>query len=230
PDLDEEARKIFKQLEEGDELRLAMWQWMVSESIKDLSEQFQRLGIHFHHILGESFYRKGAEEVIQDGVQKGLFVEGEKGSLIFEMKGGETPALIRKSDGTTLYLTRDVATVKYRTETWHPELILYVVDHAQSLHFQQDFAVSKALGYAEDTELEHVSFGRMSFKDRSMSSRKGNVIILDDLLDEAVKRAAHLAADKGTELPRGELKELAELVGVSSVKYAVLSQDRNKDI
>lgn len=230
PTLDDKARNIFKELEEGDELRLAMWEWIVMESTKDLERQLARLGIHFTHIMGESFYRKMSEEVIEDGLKKKIFVEGENGALIFDMGEDQTPALIRKGDGTTLYLTRDVATVKYRVDTWHPSAILYVVDHAQSLHFKQDFAVSKALDYARGTDLEHISFGRMRFKDRSMSSRKGNVVIMEELLDTAEKRAALLAAEKGTDMPRADLKKMSEIVGTSSVKYAILSQERNKDI
>lgn len=230
PELLEEAHKIFKSIEDGDEKRLELWKWIVHESLEDLKKMFVRLGTEFDHITGESFYLKMAEEVLKEGKKKGLFVEGEKGALIFDMGEGKTPALIQKGDGTTLYLTRDVATVKYRVETWHPEAILYVVDTAQSLHFQQDFAIAKALGYSEDTQLEHISFGRMSFADAAMSSRKGNVIRLEFLLDEAVKRAGELSAERGTELPREQYAQLAEIVGVASVKYAILSQDRNKDI
>lgn len=244
PELEDEARKIFKALEDGDEERTALWKWIVEESLKDLRKIFTRLGVEFDHITGESFYLKMTDEVIADGLQKGVFTEGEGGSLIYPMgldeKGEEkTPALIRKSDGTTLYLTRDLATIKYRVDTWQPEAILYVVDHAQSLHFVQDFTVAKALGYdkiatasGKDlvTSLEHISFGRMSFGDRSMSTRKGNVIKLSEILDEAVKRAGSLAANKGSELPREELYALTEIVGVASVKYTILSQDRNKDL
>lgn len=230
PELLEEAHKIFKSIEDGDEKRLELWKWIVHESLEDLKKMFVRLGTEFDHITGESFYLKMAEEVLKDGKEKGLFVEGEKGALIFDMGEGQTPALIQKGDGTTLYLTRDVATVKYRVETWHPESILYVVDTAQSLHFKQDFTVAKAMGYTEDTELEHISFGRMSFADASMSSRKGNVIRLEFLLDEAAKKAGELSAERGTELPREQYAQLAEIVGVASVKYAILSQDRNKDI
>lgn len=230
PELEDEARKIFKELEDGDEKRLELWKWIVHESLEDLKKLFVRLGVEFDHITGESFYLKMADEVLKDGIDRGLFVEGEGGALIFPMEGSETPALIQKGDGTTLYLTRDVATVKYRVETWHPELILYVVDVAQSLHFKQDFAIAQAMGYSEDTQLEHIAFGRMSFADASMSSRKGNVIRLEHLLDEAVKRAGELSAERGTELPREEYAQLAEIVGTGSVKYAVLSQDRQKDI
>lgn len=230
PELDEEAQKIFKSLEAGDEERMELWKWIVQESLADLKTLFVRLGIEFDHITGESFYLKKAEEVLADGKERGFFKEGERGALIFDMGEGETPALIQKADGTTLYLTRDVATVKYRVETWHPERILYVVDTAQSLHFKQDFAISKAMGYSEETELEHISFGRMNFADGAMSTRKGNVIRLDALLDEAQKRAGELSADRGTELPREEYEQLTKIVGVASVKYAILSQDRNKDI
>lgn len=170
---------------------------------------------------------------------KGVFVKGEGGALIFDMGEDQTPAMLRKSDGATLYLTRDVATVKYRVETWHPEAILYVVDHAQSLHFKQNFAIAKAMHYVEEgpdgTALEHISFGRMSFKDQAMSTRKGNVIKLDALLDEAAGKALELAKDRGAEVGKGgsdsgDLAALAELIGIASVKYGVLSQDRNRDI
>ena len=244
PELEEEARKVFKTLEEGNEERTALWKWIVEESSKDLRKIFVRLGVEFDHITGESFYLKMTDEVIADGVKAGVFVEGEGGSLIYKMglneKGEEkVPALIRKSDGTTLYLTRDLATIKYRMDTWHPLAILYVVDHAQSLHFEQDFIVAKALGYDKiatasgkdlKTSLEHIPFGRMSFGDRSMSTRKGNILKLSDLLDEAVKRAGSLAANKGSELPREDLYALTEIVGIASVKYAILSQDRTKDL
>ena len=240
PELEEEARKIFKALEEGDELRLSLWQWIVEESMKDLQKIFTRLGVEFDHITGESFYLKMTDEVIEDGLKKGVFVEGEGGSLIAEMGEDKTPALIRKSDGTTLYLTRDLATIKYRLGAFHPKAILYVVDHAQSLHFQQDFAVAKMLGYDQEASvsergalkctLEHISFGRMNFAGMAMSTRKGNVIKLTDMLDEAVKRAGSLAGEKGSELPREELYAMAEVIGTASVKYAILSQDRNKDI
>ncbi|MFA6023884.1 MAG: arginine--tRNA ligase [Candidatus Gracilibacteria bacterium] len=238
PDLEEEARKIFKALEEDMEEagadsaspRIELWKWIVHESLEDLKKMFTRLGTEFDHITGESFYLKMADEILEEGKKRGLFVEGERGALIFDMGEGEVPALIQKADGTSLYLTRDIATVKYRVETWHPESILYVVDTAQSLHFKQDFAIAKALGYDEGTGLEHISFGRMSFADASMSSRKGNVIRLEFLLDEAVKRAAELSGNRGTELPRKDFAAAAETVGVASVKYAILSQDRNKDI
>lgn len=230
PELLIEAQKIFKSLEEGDKKRLEMWQWIVNESLEDLKKILVRLGVEFDHITGESFYLNRTDEVIEDGVRKGLFKEGEGGALIFPMGEGSTPALVRKSDGATLYLTRDVAQVRYRVETWHPEIILYVVDHAQSLHFQQYFTVAKALGYDEGTQLEHVSFGRMNFAGGGMSSRKGNVIRLNELLDEAAKRAGELSAAKGTELSRADFALLTEVVGTSSVKYGILSQDRNKDI
>ncbi len=230
PALEDEARKIFKDLEEGNPERLALWKWVVHESLKDLEKIFKRLGIEFDHITGESFYLKMADEVLEDGIQKKVFVEGEGGSLIAPIEGSDLPALVRKADGTTLYLTRDLATVRYRVDTWHPQSILYVVDHAQSLHFQQNFAVAKKLGYAEGTNLEHISFGRMNFAGGGMSSRKGNVIRLNNMLDEATKRAGELAATKSVDFPREELFAMAETIGVASVKYAILCQDRNKDI
>ena len=198
PELLDEARAIFKSLEEGDELRLAMWNWIVKESTEDLEKLLARLGVEVDMHMGESFYLKMMEPIVEEGIKRGLFVEGEGGSLIYDMGEDQTPALIKKSDGTTLYLTRDIATIKYRVETWNPATILYVVDHAQSLHFKQNFEIARALGTADDTDLEHVAFGRMRFADGSMSTRKGTDIKLPVLLNEAAKRAAALAAERGT--------------------------------
>lgn len=230
PTLDEEARKIFKSLEEGDETRLALWRWIVKESLEDLDRTFKRLFVHFDHITGESFYLKMSEEIIKDGIQKGLFVEGAEGALIFNMGRDAVPALIRKGDGTTLYLTRDIATVKYRVDAFQPDEILYVVDVAQTLHFVQNFTIARALGYADKTQLEHVFFGRMSFADAAMSTRKGNVIIVEQVLAEAVSRAGALAQERGAEMPAEELENLSEVVGISSIKYGILSQDRVKNL
>lgn len=230
PELDEEARKVFKSLEEGDAGRMALWQWIVNESVKDQEKMFRRLLVDFDYVTGESFYLKMAEQVIEDGLKKGLFVEGEGGSLIFNMGEGQTPALIRKGDGTTLYLTRDIATVKYRVDNFRPNEILYVVDVAQSLHFVQDFTVAKALGYADGVNLEHISFGRMAFADGAISTRKGNVIVMEQVLDEAAKRAEALAKERGTEMSEEEFKNLSEIVGISSIKYGILSQDRIKNL
>lgn len=230
PELEDEARAIFKSLEEGDELRLSMWKWIVNESMQDLEKILQRLGVEVDQHMGESFYLEMTQAVLQDGVEKGLFVEGEGGALIFDMGPDQSPALLRKSDGTTLYLTRDVATAKYRVETWHPESILYVVDHAQSLHFKQDAAICKALGYLEATQLEHIGFGRMRFAGASISTRKGNVIKLESLLDEAAKKAGDLARERGNTMSKEEMETLQEVVGSGSVKYGILAQDRNKDI
>jgi len=230
PDIIDEARKIFKDLEGGEELRTAMWRWIISESLNDLERIFKRLGIEFDYILGESFYNTKAAEVLSDGKRLGLFVEGEGGSLIFDMGKGQTPALLQKSDGATLYLTRDLAAVRYRVETWNPASILYVVDHAQSLHFKQVIAVSSALAYSNGSNLEHVSFGRMTFADPKISTRKGTVIQLEEMLDEAVNRAGNLSAEHVEEMPRVEFAALCEVIGVAAVKYAVLNQDRNRDI
>lgn len=230
PSLDDDARKIFADLEKGDELRTSVWEWVVHESTEDLKRLLTRLGVELDYTMGESFYRNMTDEIIEEGIKKGLFIEGEKGALIFDMGEDQVPAMIRKGDGATLYLTRDIATIKYRVETWNPESIFYVVDHAQSLHFRQNFKIAESIGYQGDTHLEHIAFGRMSFKGSGMSTRKGNVIKLEELLDEAAKRAAQLAADRGTDLTREEYARLSELLGKSSIKYAILSQDRNKDL
>lgn len=227
PSLMDIARERFKKLEENDEESLEIWRKMVHESIIEIDQTLSIFGIKVEHI-GESFYLKQAKEVIQDGLDKKMFREGEGGSLIYPFENPEeTPALIQKSDGTSLYLTRDLATIRYRVDTWHPDAIFYVVDYAQSLHFKQTFHIAKALHYNQNSQLEHIAFGRMSFADKSMSTRKGNIIPLLEVYEEACSRAKALAESKG---PKENVDLLAKIIAKNSLKYGVLNQDRVKDI
>ena len=227
--LDDEARAEFKKLEDGDKENKELWKLFVELSMKEIEKTYSKLGgIHFDYTLGESFYEDKMQEVIDEGTKKGAFKEGEKGSLIAEFEDENmAPFVIKKSDGATLYSTRDLATFKYRMKTWDPVKMLYIVDVAQSLHFKQLFDVAKQLEW-DYTAAEHVVFGRMSLPDSTMSTRKGNVILLDEVLDEAVKRAKEVIEEKNTDLPDKE--HAAEVIGISAVKYNILSQNRTNDM
>lgn len=227
--LDEEARAMFKKLEQGDEEARNLWQWIVDISTKDVEKTYKALGgIHFDYVQGESFYEDKMEDIIKEGIKKKIFTEGEGGSLIAKFDN-ETlpPMLVKKSDGATLYATRDLAQMTYRIKTWHPEKILYVVDSAQSLHFQQLIETMKKFD-TDGSELIHVSFGRMSFRDGKMSTRKGNIIKMNEVLQEAVEKAKKLIQQKegGKKAPA----RLAVDVGVGAIKYNILCQNRVSDI
>ena len=228
-ELEEKAREEFKKLENDDEENKKLWKWIVDVSLKAIQKTYDKLGgIHFDYVTGESFYEDKMQSVIDEGIEKGVFVEGEEGSLIVEFEDENmAPFVIRKLDCATLYSTRDLATFKYRLEKFDPIKIIYVVDVAQSLHFKQLFETSRRLGWKAEAG-EHVHFGRMNLPDGNMSTRKGNVILLDEVLDEAVKRARQVIEEKSPNLASKD--DAARIIGISAVKYNILSQNRISDI
>ncbi len=229
--LEEEGRKAFARLEQGDALLRKFWKDVIDITMQSMEHLYKRLDVHFDHTQGESFYEDKMQPIIEEGKRKNVFVPGKEGALITEFDEGTKipPAIVLKGDGSTIYMTRDLATLRYRIDTWHPEQVLYVVDVAQSLHFRQIFAIAKKLGW-ELPDCQHVSFGRMSFAEKGMSTRKGNILRLEEVLDEAVRRADELIAEKRSELHGAEREDLAEMMGVGSVVYGVLSQNRELDL
>ncbi|MBI5754586.1 arginine--tRNA ligase, partial [Candidatus Peregrinibacteria bacterium] len=229
PELEDEARAIFKSLEEGDPEVTELWKWIANMSYADMSKTYELIGgIHFDEVMGESFYNDKMTPILEEGEKRGIFVTGEKGALVAEFPETDMPpCVIRKSDGATLYITRDLATLRYRIDRWNPEKILYVVDMAQSLHFKQLFSIGRKFEWGK-CEAVHVAFGRMSFKDKKMSTRKGNIVLLDEVLDEAVKRALAIVKEKNPDLPNQE--DIARKIGIGAVKYSILSQNRQTDI
>lgn len=230
-ELEASGRAEFKKLEDGDIENRKIWNWFIDITMKEVIPVYNRLGVRFDEVIGESFYEDKMGAVLRKGTEEEIFTEGERGALVVEFEEEHMPTcVVQKSDGATLYLTRDLATVNYRVERWHPEKIVYVVDVAQSLHFKQVFDVSTRLGYTKDTELVHVDFGRMSLPDGKMSTREGNVIFMSEVLNEAVERAEKVLMEKSPDLSRDEVKKIAEKVGIGAVKYNILSQNRNTNI
>lgn len=228
--LEEKGREEFKKLEEGDDQNRNLWRWIREESIKDLDRLYARLGVNFQEYLGESMYEEGSQQILEEGKQKGVFVEGEKGATIVKFDNDEMPPyLVQKADGTTLYSTRDLASIKDRIERFHPSKIVYVVDVAQSLHFRQLFATAQKLGMTE-AELVHVIFGRMQLPEGRMSTRKGTVILLDELIAEAVERALKVVNEKSQALTDAEKAFIAEGVALGAIKYHVLAQNRETNL
>lgn len=231
PSLEDEARAAFKKLEQGDAAMREFWRNVVDMTMQDMNRQYSVLGVSFDFVQGESFYEDKMSSILEEGKENGVFREGREGALIaeFSEESKLSPAIVLKGDGSTIYLTRDLATARYRIDRWHPSEILYVVDVAQQLFFKQLFAVIGQLGW-ETPAMEHVFFGRMSFADRKMSTRKGTILKLDDVIQEGIARSLQIIEEKESELSTEEKVSLAEMMGIGSIVYGVLSQNRKMDM
>jgi arginyl-tRNA synthetase len=195
---------------------------------------YRRLHVSFDRTLGESFYHDRLAGVVDSLKAKGIARESEGAICVF-LPGQPAPMIVQKQDGAFLYATTDLATIEYRMEEWSPDAILYVVDHRQSLHFEQLFATARLWGY-NDVELTHVSFGTVLGQDgRPYKTRSGDTVGLMGLLDEAVRRAYEIVSQNddskpsGPELAEAERQRIAEVVGIAALKYADLSQNRTSD-
>lgn len=230
PSLEDQGRAEYKQFEEGDKEARQMWKKIVAWSFKEIQPLYDRLGVTYDGVHGESFFEERMKDILKEGREKGVFVDGEKGSwIILPDNPEDPPALVKKSDGASLYLTRDLAQMDFLEKEYHPDVIVWVVDVAQSLYFQQRFHAYRKLRNTA-TQFVHVQFGRMDFKDKGMSTRKGNIIRLSELLDEAETRALALAREKAEVSSEAELKALARIMGMGAVKYNILSQNRIQNI
>ncbi|MBI3816261.1 arginine--tRNA ligase [Candidatus Peregrinibacteria bacterium] len=231
PTLEAHGREAFRKLEQGDRALRTFWQDVVSVSKSSLAVIYERLHVRFDTDIGESFYEDSMQAIIDEGLKKGVFTAGEGGSLIVEFppETGLPPYLVRKSDGATLYSTRDLAQVRFRIDTYHPQNILHVVDMAQQLYFRQLFETVKMLQW-NATVLEHVSFGRMRFAEKGMSTRKGNILKLEHVLDEAVRRATEVIEEHRGTIQTEDEGALAEMMGIGALVYGILSQNRKMDI
>ena len=231
PELEDESRTAFRKLEQGDRALRAFWKDVVAVTSESIQKIYARLYVAFDETKGESFYEDKMAAVIEEGKRKGVFKEGEEGALIVEFpEGSNLPVyMVMKGDGATLYATRDLAQMRYRIDTYHPRAILIFTDIAQQLYFEQLETTCRKLGW-ELPEFENVLFGRMSFPDKAMSTRKGNILKLEDVLDEAVRRADVLIAEHESQVRGEERMALAEMMGVGAVVYTILSQSRKTNI
>ncbi|EMB86836.1 arginine--tRNA ligase [Streptococcus mutans] len=225
PELDEEAREWFRKLENNDEEALALWQWFRDESLMEFNRLYAELGIDFDSYNGEAFYNDKMEEIVQLLAEKGLLEESKGAQVVnLEKYGIEHPALIKKSDGATLYITRDLAAAIYRKRTYDFAKAIYVVGQEQTAHFKQLKAVLAEMGYAWSKDIQHVSFGLVTKNGQKLSTRKGNVILLEPTIAEAVKRSLAQIDTKNPDLVNKEA--VAHAVGVGAIKFYDLKTDR----
>ena len=224
-----EARNELKKLQDGDEENSALWHEFIDSSMREYEKIYSRLGISFDTHRGESFYHDMMPGVIDVLKDKDILRESD-GALVvfFDEKDHLHPCIVRKQDGAYLYATSDLACIKRRTEEYAPEVIVYVTDDRQITHFKQVFNIADRLGWT--VKREHIYFGVMKFTEGHFSSRKGNVIYLSHLLDEAEKRAFEIVTEKNPSLPEAERRDIARAVGTGAVKYFDLSQNRTSNI
>jgi len=228
PGVEEATRAETAKLHAGDPENRQLWERFMPYCLKALEAVYERLGVRFDVQLGESFYDPFLAEVVSDLDARGLAQQSEGATVVF-VEGIKAPFIVRKRDGAFNYATTDLATIKYREETWKPDLVLYVVDHRQGDHFKQLFAVARMWGY-DRTRLEHVAFGTILGTDRRpFKTRDGDVVGLESLLDEGVAEAFKVVSEASADLDLDEQKRVAEVVGLGAIKYADLSQNRQSD-
>ena len=229
PALDDEGRAWFKKIEDGDAKALAIFGKFKEITLKEVKKIYDRLGITFDSYAGESFYNDKMQPVIDDLRDKGLLTESEGAEVVRLDDYGMPPALILKSDGATLYATRDLAAAVYRKKTYDFYKCLYVVAYQQNLHFRQLFKVLELMGYDWAKDCVHVPFGMVSLEGQgALSTRKGNVVFLDEVLDTAEKKALDVIEQKSPDLKNKE--EIARQVGVGAVVFGALANSRIKDL
>lgn len=226
--LEAEAREWFKRLENRDEKALKLWKWFKEVSLVEFENIYQLLGIQFDSWDGEAFYNDKMEEVVGMLEDKGVLTESEGADVVSLEEYGMPPCLIKKSDGATLYATRDLAAAFYRKETYRFEKAIYVVGGEQSLHFRQIFRVIEKLGCTWSKDMNHVSFGMILKDGKKMSTRKGKIVLLGDVLKEAIEMAGKNIEARNPDLAHKE--KVAMDVGVGAVLFHDLKHHRFHDI
>jgi arginyl-tRNA synthetase len=233
PEMEDEARALFAKLESGDPELMALWKKFRDFSVTDFDKIYKRLGINFDTYVGESFFVRDAEKAVMDCLKKGACrVDDKTGAVIVD--GDEeniSSFLLRKQDGSTLYMSRDLAAIKFRSQVFKPESILYVVGSEQELNFKQLFSLAEKIGYlSPSVKTKHIDFGMVTVDGKKMSTRKGTIVELGELLTQSVKKSYEILVQKNPNLTQQELAEISEIVGVGAILYNDLRQTRSKSI
>lgn len=227
PVLDDEARAWFKKIEDGDEEALSIFNRFKKSTLEEVEKIYKRLNVTFDSYAGESFYNDKMQPVLDLLTRKGLLVD-DNGAKIVRLGDDMPPCLLVRSDGATLYATRDLAAAFYRKKTYNFDKCLYVVASQQNLHFRQWFKVLELAGEEWYKDLYHVAHGMVSLEEGSLSTRSGNVVYLDDVLNMAVSKSREIIKEKSEDLPNPD--EVAEQIGVGAVIFGVLYNNRIKDM
>ena len=234
PGLSDLARENFRKLEEGAPEEIALWEMFRDMSLKEFAAVYEKMGVSFDNYNGESFYSDRIPQVVDLLNTKGLLVESEGARVVMLDEFGLPPCIIIRSDGTTIYASRDIASVIYRQETYGFYKNIYVVGLPQTLHFKQVFAVLEKAGQPYAKDCIHVGFGLVKFKNMKFSTREGNIVVLDELLSESIAKTREIiksnALIRETGMNDEHIDEIAKKVGISAVIYTYLRAGRERDI
>ena len=230
PELEDEARAYFKLLEDGDEEITNLWKFFVDASLKEFNKTYKLLDISFDSYAGESFYSDKMPEVVELLKEKNLLEESDGAQVVRFEDENVPPCIILKSDGTTIYATRDLAAAIYRKRTYDFDKNIYVVGTPQALHFKQIFSVLGKMGYEWSKDCVHVGFGYVRFPDKVLSTRHGDVVFLEDVLRESIEKTKDVIANSSTSKNIDDIDEVAEKIGVGAILYSFLKNGREKDI
>lgn len=227
PELEDEARAIFTKLEQGSKEEVELWQWFREESLKEFQRVYDMLGIEFDSYNGESFYSDKMPRFEKELLDKGLLQESKGAQVVDLEKYKLGTALIKKSDGSSLYITRDIAAAVYRKENYDFYKNIYVVATQQNLHFQQLFKIIELMGYDWANQCVHVPFGMVRLEEGTMSTRHGRVVFLEDVLNGAIEKTREIIEEKNPNIEN--LEEITSQVGIGAVVFNELSNNRIKD-
>ena len=232
PKIKDKAREYFLKLENKDPELIKIWQQFRDLSLKEFNKVYKKLGINFDLTIGESFYIDKVDQIVKDCLQKDLCYIDEKTGAVAVPETNNIPSfLLQKKDGASVYLSRDLATLRFRIKTFKPDAILYVVGNEQKLNFKQLFALAKSAGYTpENIKLKHIGFGMVLWKGKKMSTRKGRVIELNVLIEKAIQKAKQILLNKQSDYKKAKINEIAKTIGIGAIIYNDLKQTRNKDI
>jgi arginyl-tRNA synthetase len=230
PSLDGQARSWFKRLEDGDPEARALWTRFREVSLAEFERAYSKLGVRFDAVFGESFYEDRMAPVLVDLEAKGLLAQSEGATVVDLSELKLPPCLLKKSDGATLYATRDIASAVHRFEEFAFEKALYVVDKGQGVHFKQWFAVVEKAKYPFAGRLEHVAFGQVRFGGKKTSTRAGGVVLLHEVLDAAAEEIEKVVAEKNADMPAERRREVARQVGYGAIVFADLAKERAGDV
>ena len=228
PEYDDEARAYFKKIEQGDEECLSLFHWFKELTLKDVQKIYDMLDIRFDSYAGESFYSDKMQPIVDELKEKGLLIESRGAQVVDLEEYGMSPCIILKSDGSSLYATRDMAAATYRKNTYDFDKCLYVVAYQQNLHFKQFFKVLELMGKEWAKDLVHVAYGMVSLEEGTMSTRKGNVVFLEDVINKCIEKAYKIIDEKNPDLENKQ--DVAQKVGVGAVIFGALYNNKIKDI
>jgi len=230
-EIEDSAREIFQKMEKGDSELIKLWMKFRSISIAEFKKIYERLGIKFDAYLGESYFAGETDKIVKECLEKRLAKKDEEtGAVAVEDLEGLPSFLLRKKDNSGLYITRDLAALIFRVEVFEPDDILYVVGEEQSLHFRQLFALARALGYIDGAKAKHIGFGLVLSGGEKMSTRKGTLIELEELIKQSVEKSKEILRQKNKDLNEKEIEEISEIIGLGAVVYNDLRQSRQKNI